>query len=895
MEEDIREELIRLRRLKRIMGKRFILVDGSSLLFRAFYALPPLETTDGVQTGAVHGFLNMFYRMLQDYEPDYLLVAFDESGPTVRTEKYEDYKGHREKAPDELSFQFPIVREIIEKMNIVEISSSDYEADDIIGTMSKKASEQQMDVLLFTGDQDYLQLIDDHTDVLLTRQGISNLETIDLKNIRENFDLTPSQLIDMNGFQGDPSDNIPGVPGIGEKTALSLIQEFGSMDDVYENIDKVTGKKRVENLIKFKEQAYLSKELFTIIRDMPLELTIEDCAMQEPDVEGLRELFQRYELNTFLSRLPGSEEDIEENFEFSFNLEENLEEILKEIEDTKEFHYDFIFNNENYIYNEPSYFSVLSNGKAYIQSIDDLDFEAFKKYFESKEITKVNYNSKKNINYLLRRGIEVELPVEDISLMEYIIDTSVNQFHIHEAAQTHLNRHVESVEDILGRGVSKKKYEDLNEENLGNYLSMRLHIVKSLVKPLLEEIHEREMDPLYYEVEIPLAKVLAHMEYEGIYVDREVFKELKEKFSAELNELTGKIHEYAGKEFNVNSPKQLGEVLFEDLKLPVIKKTKTGYSTAQDVLEKLQGSHEIIDDIMRYRSLSKLISTYIDGFEELITEDDKIHTTFYQNLTATGRLSSRDPNLQNIPIRTEEGRQIRRAFISSPGNLFLDADYSQIELRVLAHLSEDKNMIKAFLEDKDIHAQTASQVFNITLEDVTPLQRDAAKAVNFGIVYGVSDYGLSQNLDISRKEAKEYIDKYLENYSGVKKYMDEIVEKAKEDGYVETILHRRRYIPEIHSKNFNTRSFGERVALNTPIQGSAADIIKIAMVRVFKELKERNLNTKLLLQIHDELMLDVPEEEVEEVQILLERIMEEAQELKVPLKISISTGKSWYE
>lgn len=877
------------------MGNRFVLVDGSSLLFRAFYALPPLETTDGVQTGAIHGFLNMFYRMLEDYKPDYLLVAFDDSGPTLRTKKFEDYKGHREKAPDELSFQFPIVREILEKMNIVEISSKDYEADDIIGTMAKKASEKDMDVLLFTGDQDYLQLVDENTEVLLTRRGISNLETINLEEIKNTYDLTPSQLIDVNGFQGDPSDNIPGVPGIGEKTALSLIQKYGSMDGVYENLDQITGKKRVENLTSFKEQAYLSKDLFTIITDMPLDLSLEDCKMKEPNEEELKEIFQRYELNTFLSRMSNDPQEVEEDFEYSFELEKDLDEILKEIFKTKEIHFDFIFNEENYIYNEPVFFSLLANGKAYIERIEEFNFEPFKEIFESKEITKINYNSKKNINYLLRKGISVELPVEDISLMEYIINPSVNRFHIHEAAENHLQRQVESEEDLLGRGASKKKYEDLKDEKLGDYLSMRLHIVKSLKEPLLEEIHERAMNPLYYEVEIPLARVLAHMEYDGIHVDQEVLQELKEEFSGELENITKNIHELAGEEFNINSPKQLGEILFEKLELPVIKKTKTGYSTAQDVLEKLQGSHEIIDHIMRYRSLSKLISTYIDGFKEFITEDHKIHTTFYQNLTATGRLSSRDPNLQNIPIRTAEGRQIRKAFIPSPGNLFVDADYSQIELRVLAHLSDDEQMIQAFLEDRDIHSQTASQVFNTALEDVTPLQRDAAKAVNFGIIYGVSDYGLSQNLNIPRKEAKDYIDKYLENYSGVKNYMDEIIEKAKEDGYVETLLHRRRYIPEIHSKNFNTRSFGERVALNTPIQGSAADIIKMAMVRVFKELEERKLESKLLLQIHDELILEVPENELEEVKKFLEDIMEKAAKLKVPLKISLSTGKNWYE
>lgn len=873
------------------MKKRLVLIDGSSLIFRAFYAIRHLTTSDGIFTNGVYGFLNMYYGLMENYNPDYIGVAFDKSGPTFRNKDYEQYKGHREKTPSELSSQFGILKDVLDSLNVKHIALDDYEADDIIGTLAKEGAKEGMEIFLVTGDRDYLQLIDDNIKVLLTKKGISQLEEYDEKRIMEEYGVTPLQMIEVKGLMGDPSDNIPGVPGVGEKTALKYIVNYGSIDGLYEHIDEISGKATKQKIIDNKDLAYLSRSLGTIFTKVPLDYTVEDFKLQEPDYDELEEKYEKLEFSSFLAKLPTKEIEHEVDFSFEF-IEDNFPVWKNE---NMIFH--IFYDGENYIYGEPKYiaFKKEEENKVYILDYDkkDLFLKNYGSILEKEEILKTSYDIKSDLYYLFD---DVEINnYEDLTVAEYLIDPSRSKYEIDKSAKIYLNRNLHSLEDLIGKGKKTLSLGAVDQEDLGSYISMYLSLTEALRDELISIIEERNMTALYYEIELPLVKVLASMEKEGIYVDKEYLVELGKEFQQEIDELEKEIYSYAGYEFNINSTKQLGEVLFDKLNLPVIKKTKTGYSTNVDVLNKLRGSHEIIEAILRYRTLKKLTTTYIDGFIDLITEEGKIHSLFNQIIAATGRISSQDPNLQNIPIKTEEGRKIRKAFIPPDGFTFVGGDYSQVELRVLAHLSGDKVMIEAFIEDADIHTKTASEVFHVDFDDVTPLQRSNAKAVNFGIVYGISDYGLSQDLEISRKEAKEYIDNYLDTYQEIKAYMNDIVKIGKEQGYVETIMHRRRYIPELESKNRNIRGFGERVALNTPIQGSAADIIKIAMVEIYNELKKQKVHGKLILQVHDELILQVKDGEVEKVQKILGDVMSHAVELDLPLKVDINSGKTWYD
>lgn len=873
------------------MKKRLVLIDGSSLIFRAFYAIRHLTTSDGIFTNGVYGFLNMYYGLMENYDPDYIGVAFDKSGPTFRNKDYEQYKGHRPETPSELSSQFGILKDVLDSLNVKHIALDDYEADDIIGTLAKEGAKEGMEIFLVTGDRDYLQLIDDNIKVLLTKKGISQLEEYDEKRIMEENGVTPLQMIEVKGLMGDPSDNIPGVPGVGEKTALKYIVNYGSIDGLYEHIDEISGKATKQKIIDNKDLAYLSRSLGTIFTKVPLEYTVEDFKIQEPNFEELEEKYEKLEFSSFLAKLPTKE--IEREVDFSFEFIKEDFPVWKD--ENMIFH--IFYDGENYIYGEPKYiaFKKEEENKVYILDYEKKDrfLEQYAKILEKEEILKISYDIKSDL-YNLFDDVDIN-HYEDLTVAEYLIDPSRSKYEIDKSAKIYLDRNLHSLEDLIGKGKKTLSLGDVDQEDLGNYISMYLSLTEDLRDELISIIEERNMTALYYEIELPLVKVLASMEKEGIYVDKEYLVELGKEFQAEIDDLEKEIYSYAGYEFNINSTKQLGEVLFDKLNLPVIKKTKTGYSTNVDVLNKLRGSHEIIEAILRYRTLKKLTTTYIDGFIDLISEEGKIHSLFNQIIAATGRISSQDPNLQNIPIKTEEGRKIRKAFIPPEGYTFVGGDYSQVELRVLAHLSGDKVMIEAFIEDADIHTKTASEVFHVDFEDVTPLQRSNAKAVNFGIVYGISDYGLSQDLEISRKEAKEYIDNYLDTYKEIKAYMNDIVKIGKEQGYVETIMHRRRYIPELESKNRNIRGFGERVALNTPIQGSAADIIKIAMVEIYKGLKEENIQGKLILQVHDELILQVKDEEVEKVKKILGDVMSHAVELDLPLKVDINSGKTWYD
>ncbi|MDO5027170.1 MAG: DNA polymerase I [Tissierellia bacterium] len=880
------------------MNKKMLLIDGSSLIFRAFFAIRNLTTKDGIHTNGVYGFLNMYKRALELIEPDYIAVAFDKAGPTFRNKDYEAYKGTRDKTPPELSAQFGMLKDILDSLNVVHLDSHDYEADDILGTLSKKVGKDGIESYLLTGDRDYFQLVDDHSKVLYTKKGITELEIYDIKKIKDRYDLKPEDLIEVKGLMGDTSDNIPGVPGVGEKTAIKLVKEYGTMEEIYDNIDSISGKKLKENLINNKEIAFLSRKLGRIYTEVPIEKDLEDFSRKEPDVEALYEKFKKLEFNSFMNMFK-SREDVEIESDVEILRAEKFDDLLEDIKEKKELFFEFFIDDENYIREDIDFMAIASrdSGVLLIDYKKDREkiYPGLKKIFEDESIRKVSFDVKKSIFLLDKEKISLEKNYIDLLVLSYLIDPSRTKYQIADLADQYLERTIMSEEDLLGKGKSKKLYKDLNLKELEAYVANYMDSLRQSTPILLEEIEKLGMHELYFTIELPLINVLARMEIRGVKVDRRVLEEINTEISTEIDRLKETIYSLAESEFNINSPKQLGEILFDKLGLPVIKKTKTGYSTDAEVLDKLKSSHEIIDHILRYRELSKLQSTYIQGMYPYINEDGRIRSIFRQTIAATGRLSSTEPNLQNIPIKTEEGRLIRKAFISDDDKKLLSADYSQIELRVLAALSKDDNMLEAFRQGVDIHRKTASEVFHVGLDEVTKLQRSEAKAVNFGIVYGISDYGLSRNLNIARKTAKSYIDKYLDSYPKISEYMDRIVEETKKLGYVETIFHRRRYVPEINSKNFTIRSQAERITLNTPIQGSAADIIKVAMVKVYDRLKKEKLKSQIILQIHDELILETYEDELNEVKNILKEEMESAVKLEVDLIAEVESGDNWYE
>ncbi|WP_353096666.1 DNA polymerase I [Tissierella praeacuta] len=885
--------------------KKLMIIDGSSLLHRAFYALPLLSTKEGIYTNGIYGFLTMLYKVQDEKKPDYICVAFDKKGPTFRHEQYDKYKAHRQSTPSELAQQFPIIREILDAMKVRYLELTGFEADDIAGTLAKMGEENSLDVTLVTGDKDYLQLATDNTKVLITRKGITELEEFDRNIIIEKYGITPEQLIDLKGLMGDQSDNIPGVPGIGEKTGLKLLKEYSTIENIYENIDNISGKKLKENLIENKHLAFLSRKLGEIMVNIPMDISLEEFKIEDPDWEELKKLYRELEFNSLLGKI--SDATVEDNEESSVSLEYNLIEkenynsLIDAIKKEGKFGFKFIISDSNYIEDEIIAVGIKTNETQtniiYLQEDRERFVDSFKSVFEDKTIEKIGHNLKSDIVILSRLGIRVDNITFDSMIAQYLINPAQSSYSINDIRREYLYSNGIDEETLLGKGKNKKSFSDLSKEEIGSYLSFTLDTILSVESKMKEIIKEQEMLDLYYNVELPLVEVLGSMEYYGFKIDVEELKKLGHEYDDEINSLTSEIYDLAGTEFNINSPKQLGEILFDKLSLPVIKKTKTGYSTDAEVLDKLKDQHPVIDKVLRYRQIVKLKSTYIDGLLNLINKDtNRIHSSFNQTITTTGRISSTEPNLQNIPIRTDDGRKIRKAFIAENKDYVLvDADYSQIELRVLAHISKDPKLIEAFINNEDIHRKTASEVFDVSKEDVTPIMRSRAKAVNFGIVYGISDYGLSRDLDISRKEAKEYIDNYLKNYKMVKEYMKDIVEEGKEKGYVETILHRRRYIPELKAKNFNIKSFGERIAMNTPIQGSAADIIKMAMVKVYNELKERNLKSRLILQIHDELIIETEKDEIEEVKNMMKDIMENSIKLNVPLTVDLEIGDSWYD
>lgn len=883
------------------MDKRFLIIDGSSLFFRAFYALPLLKTKRGLYTNAIYGFVMMLENSIDKIKPTHIVVCFDMKGKTFRTELYKDYKGTRQKTPNELEQQFPLVRDILKYMNIKILESPIYEADDIAGTLSELATQEGIESYLLTGDKDYFQLVNKSSKVLLTRKGITEMDIITEESVLEDYGIEPIQFIDLKALMGDSSDNIPGVYGIGEKTGLKFIREYGTLENLYDNLDKVTAKKTKEKLEDGKTAAFMSKKLGTIVKNVPIEENLDDFKIQEYDYEALSKMYRDFEFNTILERLPEqyrkaeTEKIDKEKLEFNYSSE--VETIIKLINEKKSFVFKFITDGKIYEGTEPIFIGIKpKDEKVFFLKYSTDIMAKLKEYFEDKNIEKIGYNLKEDIIILLDNYIELKNYIHDCSIAEYILDSTQSNYDINKLSHQYFNRDYKDEEELLGKGAKKKTYSDLEEDDLFNYFTFMLNASYKLMEIQIQKIKEQEMFSLYNDVELPLIEVLASMELVGINTDKSVLDEIDNQIKDKIVKLESQIYIEAGEEFNINSPKQLGVILFEKLDYPVIKKTKTGYSTSADVLEKLKSDDDIISHILEYRKLAKLKSTYIDGLKAVINPmTNRIHSRFNQTVTATGRISSTDPNLQNIPIRTEEGRLIRKAFLASPNCQLVDADYSQIELRVLAALADDKEMLNAFKEGLDIHRKTASEVFHVNYDDVTTNQRSDAKAVNFGIIYGISDYGLSQNLNIPRKAAKEYIDNYLQHFVGIKNYMDSGIELGKKEGYVKTILNRRRYIPELKAKNFNIRSFGERIALNTPIQGSAADIIKIAMVKVYQELKKRNLKSKLIIQIHDELVVDTSLDEIDEVKNIMKELMENAVDLNVDILVDMNVGNNLYE
>ena len=883
------------------MDNKLLIIDGSSLFFRAFYALPLLKTKRGLYTNAIYGFVMMVENAIEKIKPTHVAVCFDMKGKTFRSDIYKDYKGTRQKTPNELEQQWPLVRDILGHMNIKILESPVYEADDIAGTLAKLGSEEGFENYLLTGDKDYFQLVNDKTKVLFTRKGITDMDIVTVEKIEEDYGIEPLEFIELKALMGDSSDNIPGIYGIGEKTGLKLVRQFHTLENLYDNIEDVSGKKLKEKLVDGKTAAFMSKKLGTIVRDVPIEESLDDFKKLDYDYEKLSELYREFEFNSMLDRLPEEyrKEEVEEISEDNFEFVEikDLKEIEKEIKDKKSFAFKFITDGKIYEDVSPIYLAIkVKDSEVKIIAYEDIDFDFLKDLMEDEDVEKLGYSLKEDIIILMDHEIDIKNYSHDVEIAEYLLNSTKSDYDINKISMEYFKNGYLDLEDLLGKGAKKKTYADLDKDDLFKYFAFVLNTIYRLENIQKEKIEEEEMTSLYQDMELPLVEVLASMEYVGINTDESVLDEIDEQIIEKLMNLEEEIYGEAGEEFNINSPKQLGIILFEKMDFPVIKKTKTGYSTSADVLEKLRGKGEIIDKILDYRKFSKLKSTYIDGLKSVINKKTKrIHSRFMQTVTATGRISSTDPNLQNIPIKTEEGRLIRKAFLASEGGVLVDADYSQIELRVLAALSDDKEMLDAFKNGLDIHRKTASEVFHVDYDDVNDLERSEAKAVNFGIVYGISDYGLSQNLNIPRKAAKEYIDNYLGHFVGIKDYMSEEIKNGKDKGYVETIFKRRRYIPELNAKNFNIRSFGERIALNTPIQGSAADIIKIAMVKVYNELKKRNLKSKLIIQIHDELVVDTAEDELEEVKELMKDLMENSVDLNVKLSVDMNTGKNLYE
>ena len=879
------------------MNKTLVIIDGNSIINRAFYALPEMSNKEGLKTNAIYGFTNMLLKIIDTYNPTHISVAFDRKAPTFRHIEFKEYKAGRKKMPDELREQFEPLKDLLDKFNIHRLEIDGYEADDIIGTVSKIAEDNGFKVYIVTGDKDAIQLASNKTTTLITKKGVGEVEEYDYDSVIEKYEMTPTQFIDLKGLMGDKSDNIPGVPGIGEKTGIKLIKEFSSIEGIFDNIDSIKGstKKKLE---ENKELAIMSKKLATIIRDVPVEFNLEELEYGNYNTKDILDVFKYLGFTSLIPRIGNLDESEEIVNEANVEISklEDIDEFINKVKENNELIIKTVTREGNILDKRIKYIFLSVDGKK-IYYVEENSIHKLEYIFTSNEIKKLGYNLKDDYIALKPYSIKLENIYFDITIAEYLIDSmSSTSYECSAIAMKYLTKKVKTKEELLGKGVKAKKYQDLSFEELSSHISQIIDTVKSVMPIMEENLKESNMDGLLYHVEMPLVEVLADMEYEGVKVDKEKLNELGSQFKEIIKKLESEIYEISGEEFNINSPKQLGVILFEKLGLPVIKKTKTGYSTNAEVLDKLKDQSPIIDKIIEYRQIVKLNSTYVEGLLSIINPiDGRIHSSFNQTITTTGRISSTEPNLQNIPVKLEMGRNIRKVFISDKGCKLVDADYSQVELRVLAHMSQDETMIDAFKHNEDIHTKTASQVFNVSMDEVTSKQRSDAKAVNFGIVYGKSDFGLSEDLNIPVKQAKEYIENYFNKYNKIKEFMDNIIEDASSNGYVTTILNRRRYIPEIKSSNFMLRNAGKRAAMNAPIQGSAADIIKIAMINVYKKLEENNLKSKLILQVHDELIVEAVDSEIDIVKKIVKDEMENAVCLDVNLDVDLNIGDSWYD
>ena len=900
--------------------KKIVLIDGNSILNRAFYGImgnKMLTTPDGKYTNAVYGFLAILFKVLEDIEPEYLMVTFDLKAPTARHKLYDGYKATRKGMPNELAEQMPILKDILKSMNIKVIEKEGYEADDVLGTMAKRAEKDGFDVTIVSGDRDTFQLTSNRVKVRIphTKMGKTETETFGREEVLKKYGVTPKQLIEVKGLQGDTSDNIPGVPGIGEKTALELVKKYKTIDGIYEAIEKGEDDlkpKAKERLLENKELAMLSRTLGTINLEVPIEENLEEFKIKEWNKEEVFSKFKELNFNRFIDRFnlkseEGPKQNLAELFEIkTLNTQNEIKDLLEKIQNKLVFMLGTEkVEQENLIIKKQikSIYIYIDNTVYEIKFNTNEEFISyFKTIFENENIQKYSYRLNETYVLLMQNGIYLKEIKFDTEIAAYLLNPSNGKYKLDELANQYLSIDIPEYLEFVGAKQQKEtqmtlfSQDEMNVDFEKYQNAIYMYTIAKLAEIMNKKLEEINSLKLFENIEMPLIKVLAEMQYEGIYVDKQELVSFGVKLKEDIEVIKQEIYKLAGEEFNINSTLQLGNILFEKLKLPVYKKTKKGYSTDVDILEKLKPEHPIIEKILEYRGFMKLNSTYIEGLIVYINEyTHKIHSYFHQTITATGRISSTEPNLQNIPTRAEQGKQIKKAFKAQEGNIFIDADYSQIELRILAHISNDTNMREAFLNEEDIHKQVASKVFNVPLEEVTKEQRTAAKAVNFGIVYGISGFGLAEQLGISRKKAEQYIEQYLEKYKGVKEFMDRIVEKAKEQGYVETLFHRRRYIPELSSNNYMVRQFGARAAMNTPIQGTAADIMKIAMIEVNKKLEEEKLNAKLILQIHDELLIDCKIEEKEEVKKILKESMENAVKLSIPLEVEVSEADNWYD
>lgn len=888
---------------------KLVLIDGNSIMNRAFYGImgsKMLTTKDGKYTNAIYGFLAILFNIMDDIKPQYLAVAFDLKGKLKRKELYDGYKANRHGMPDELAEQMPVIKEVLKAMNIDIIEKEGYEGDDILGTLAKYGEKQGLEVTILSGDRDTFQLASDNITIRIprTKGGKTETENYNRAKVIEEYGLEPRQLIEVKALQGDTSDNIPGVPGIGPKTAISLIKKYNSVKELYEKIEKgeddLKGKQR-ENIVSNKEMAELSRTLGEIDINVPIEDTLENLKIEEWNNQKVLELFEELRFQRYIDRFNlRNIENIRAEKKEEYQLEIIEKDEIPELNGKLYYYLDLQDNaEENDIIKKTIIgIAIYSENKIYYIPRKNGFEEKLKKVFENNDIEKYGYNLSEDYILLKQIGITVNNIVYDAKVAAYILDPT-SKYDIDIIVRDYLE--IDNNEYFEKNGLNKEEQTSLfdtnpSEEKTRVKACLYAKEINDLFEVTIKKLEEVDELELFKNIDMPTVEVLAEMQWNGMYLDLKELEEYGDKLKERLEILTQEIYELTGEEFNINSTKQLGEILFEKLKLPVVKKTKNGYSTDVDVLEKLVTEHPVIEKILEYRQLMKLNSTYVEGIKPYVNpKTHRIHSFFHQTITATGRISSTEPNLQNIPTRFELGKQLRKAFKPAENCIYIDADYSQIELRVLAHISNDEHMVQAFINGEDIHKQAASKVFNIPIDEVTKEQRSNAKAVNFGIVYGISDFGLGEQLHISRKKAKQYIEQYLEKYSGIKKFMDNIVESAKDNGYVETEFKRRRYIPELKSNNYMMRQFGQRVAMNTPIQGTAADIMKIAMINVLKELKQRKMKSKIVLQVHDEMMIEAPLEEVDEVKEILKSKMENAVLLKVPLIAEVSEATNWYD